>query len=226
MHRVLRQRKTLCLWTWGKQQTWYVWQMPTPLYLTCSLGNGWWEQYILTNTYTETQSSHELYFLYLASFLLFYSFSLFTVGLSKCTDAPFFTGSNYPSTPPLPAPHSAQIQRNSFHYCCVTKGHICQCGVVSVSTDAFSSLTHPLAVLCVPLSTCTAPPFLFPCGSPTLGIILFYPQSSLPWRPSHPRLKSWLFPAQFSLTVYGFCSFIQPPHLQPSPRRRRECIEG
>lgn len=138
-----------------------------------------------THTRKPTQPSPELYFLYLASFLLFYLFVPFITGLSKCTDAPYFTGSNYPSTPPLPAPHSAQIQKNSFHYCCVTKGHIRQCGVVSVSTDAFSGLTHPLAELCVPLSTCTAPPFLFPCGSPTLGIIFLCPQSSFPRRPSH-----------------------------------------
>ncbi len=143
---------------------------------------------IHTHTYAETQSLAELYFLYLASFLLFYPFLPFITGLSKCTDAPYFTGSNYPSTPPLPAPHSAQIQKNSFHYCCVTKGHIRQCGVVSVSTDAFFGLTHPLAVLCVLLSTCTAPPFLFPCGSPTLGIIFLCPQSSLPRRPSHSHL--------------------------------------
>lgn len=160
--------------------------MPTPLHLTCSLGNSWYE---LGCTHTETQSSPELCFLYLASFLLFYPFLPFITGLSKCTDAPFFTGSNYPSTPPLPAPHSAQIQKNSFHYGCVTKGHIRQCGVVPVSTDAFSGLTHPLAVLRVPLSTCTAPPFLFPCGSPALGIIFLCPQSSFPRRPSHPHLK-------------------------------------
>lgn len=54
--------------------------------------------------------------------------------------------------PPLPAPHSAQIQKNSFHYHSLAKGHICQCGVASVSTDAFSCRTHPLAVLCVSLS--------------------------------------------------------------------------
>lgn len=106
--------------------------------------------------------STELYFLRPVSFLLLYPFVLFITGLSKCNDAPYFTGCNYPSTPPLPAPHSAQIQKNSFHYCCLTKGHIRQCGVVSVSTDAFSGPTHPLAVLRVPLSTCPTPPFSLP----------------------------------------------------------------
>ena len=107
---------------------------------------------------THTESSPVSYFLYLACFLLFYPFLPFITGLSKCTDAPYFTGSNYPSAPPLPAPHTVQIQKNSFHYRCLTKGHIRQCGVVSVSTDAFSGLTHPLAIACVPLSTCPAPP--------------------------------------------------------------------
>lgn len=59
---------------------------------------------------------------------------------------------------PLPAPYSAQIQKNSFHYHSLAKGHICQCGVASVSTDAFSSRTHPLAILCVPLSARLALP--------------------------------------------------------------------
>lgn len=86
-----------------------------------------------------------------ASFRLFYPFVLFITGLYERTDAPYFTGCNYPSTPPLPAPHSAQIQKNSLHYCRLTKGHILQCGMVSVSTDAFCGLTNPLAVLCIPL---------------------------------------------------------------------------
>lgn len=59
---------------------------------------------------------------------------------------------------PLPAPHSAQIQKNSFHYHSLAKGHIRQRGVASVSTDASSSRTHPLALLPVSLSAHPAPP--------------------------------------------------------------------
>lgn len=86
---------------------------------------------------------------------------LFITGAFACTGAPYFTNCNHPATSPhpLPAPHSARIRKNSFHYHSLTKGHIRQCGVASASTDASSRLTHPLAVLCVPLSTCTAPPF-------------------------------------------------------------------
>lgn len=51
MLRLSRQRKTLCMLTRGGQQTWYVWQMPTPLYRRCSLGNGWW---VLQRTHTRT----------------------------------------------------------------------------------------------------------------------------------------------------------------------------
>lgn len=143
-----------------------------------------------THTHTETQASLELYFLYLACFLLFYPFLPFITGLSKCTDAPYFTGSNYPSTPPLPAPHTAQIQKNSFHYCCVTKGHIRQCGVVSVSTDAFSGLTHPLAVLRVPLSTCAAPSFSsFPVALQPLALSFSVLRARSPNALSHPHLK-------------------------------------
>lgn len=145
---------------------------------------------------------------------------LFITGLSKCKDAPYFTGCNYPSTLLLPAPHSAQIQKNSFHYCCLTKGHIRQCGMVSVSTDAFSGLTHPLAVVCVLLSTCTAPPFSLPLWL------------SDPWH--YLSLSSELIPPptpfpSLSQTLMVSCSTLPhhlPVLLQPSPRRKGVCIEG
>lgn len=120
-------------------------------------------------------ASAELFFCYLLSFLLFYLFLLFIIGLSKCTGAPSFIGCNYPPSPPLPAPHSAQIQKNSFHYRCLTKGHIRQCGMASLSIDAFSGLTHPLAVLCVLFRPAHPLPFLLPSSPPTLGIIFLCP---------------------------------------------------
>lgn len=217
---VLRQRKTLWSWPWGKQQTWYVWQMPTPLYLTCSPGNGWWA---LGYIDWETQSSPELSFIYLAFFLLLYLFLLFITGLSKCTDAPYFTGSNYPSTPPLPAPHTAQIQKNSFHYCCMTKGHICQCGVVSVFTDA------PLRSNPPPWQYCVSP------FQPAQPLLFSFPEALQPLAlsfsvlsPPTPLFKPRWFPSQLSLTVYlhALLSHSPPPLLEPSPRRKGVCFEG
>lgn len=166
---VSKQRKTLCLSTWGEQQTWYVWRMPILLYLACFLGNGWWG---LHKHIRELYHPLNYIFFYLAFFLLFYPLLSFITGLSKCTDAPYFTGSNCSSTPPLPVPHSAQIQKNCFHYYCVTKGHIRQYGVVSVSTDAFSGLTHPLAV-CVSRFQPT-PPRLFSFPSALQPLVLSF----------------------------------------------------
>ena len=161
----------------------------------------------------------KLYFLCPAPFALFSLFLPFINGLCKCTDALYFTGSNYPSTPPLPASHSAQIQKNSFHYCCVTKGHIRQCGMVSVSTDAFCGLTHPLAVKCFRISTCMAPPFLFSCSTPAFGVILLCPNSLFHWMPfpCRPKAFTGLLPVLLSHSKTGS---------KPSPRRRGAGIEG
>lgn len=109
-----------------------------------------------------------------------------------------------------------QIQKNSFHYCCLTKGHIRQRGVVSVSTDAFSGLTHPLAVLCVPLSTCTAPPFFLPlwlCNpwhnrSPSLELT---PPTPFPSPPQTQMVSC----STLSLTVY--LALAEPPNCSPHP---------
>lgn len=148
------QRKIRCLLTWGEQQTWYVWQMPTPLYLPCSHGNGWWEPHTHRKTGKFIPLNY-ISFICLSSYYLPSSYHLSLAFINA--QMPFFTGSNYPSTPPPLASHSAQIQKNSFHYGCVTKGHIRQCGVVSVSTDAFCIRAHLPAEESVPLLTCITP---------------------------------------------------------------------
>lgn len=104
----------------------------------------------------------QLYFLHLGSFLLFIHLCCLSLAFLNATVRRISLAVTIPPPHLFLLPHSAQIQKNSFHYCCLTKGHICQCGVVSVSTDAFSGPTHPLAVLRVPLSTCPAPPFSLP----------------------------------------------------------------
>ena len=148
-----------------------------------------------TDTHTHIRINTTGHCLYHISFIglpLYYFFSSYCSSLAFVNaPMPYFTGSNYPSTTPLPASHSAQIQKNSFHYCCVTKGHIHQCGVVSVSIDAFCSLTHPLAVEHIPLSTCMAPTFFF---------FLF------PWLPS-----LWHYPSACS------CEHPSLTNSRPSP---------
>lgn len=136
---------------------------------------------------------------------------LFITGLSKCNDAPYFTGCNYPSTPPLPAPHSAQIQKNSFHYCCLTKGHIRQCGVVSVATDAFSDPTHPLAVLRVPLSTCPAPPFSLPLWLSDPWHYLSLSSELLPLMASPSPTQTLIVSFQLNSSSLSTCKAVAEP---------------
>lgn len=183
------QRKIQCLLTWGEQQTWYVWQMPIPLYLTCSHGNGWWEPHTHAHAHTNVQEKfiplNYISFICLSPYYLpsFYRLSLAFINAQM----PFFTGTNYPSTPPPLASHSAQIQKNSFHYCCVTKGHIRQCGVVSVSTDAFCIWAHLPAEECVPLLTCITPSFLcLSCCSLAISVSFLCPHSSSSEHTTHP----------------------------------------
>lgn len=190
--------------------------MPIPLFLTCSPGIGWWE----INTITQIISLLFVFFFY----SYFISFQHLSQVLFQCIDSLYFIRSNYPSAPPLPASHSLQIQKNSFDYRCVTKGHIRQCDVVSISTDTFSGLTYPLAVLCLLLSTCTGPPSLLPCGSfqpwhyPSLSPDL------IPPCPYYPHPKPYWFLAQLSLIVYLPCSQTALK-LRLSPAKMEVCLE-
>lgn len=139
----------------------------------------------------------------------------FITGLSGCPGAPYFTHDHHPAAappppPPLPALRSAQIQKNSFHYHSLAKGHIRQGGVASVSTDASSSRSHPLAVLCVLLSTCPAPP-----SPPPLGLFNSWHYLSLsPELHALPHLKP-----RRSLSLPS-PSPVYPPRARPSPTHR------